>query len=229
MADEPLVTHAPPPIGAVTVAGGLSKSEVEAIVNNHINSLQQPAPAVDESKIRSIVQAEVQKIPQTPGVNEAKVQELIHSAISQLPPAQSGITEQQVNTIVQKAIAAIPPASGVDEAKVTQLIQQEIAKLPPTPEGGLSAAQVQSAIQTALTEASKTIKSETLAEVEPKIATAKTEAISEAKKATDTAIAAIPPVEPGVNEAKVREIVDGKVPTITDNGDGTLTITTKEA
>ena len=180
-----------------------------------------------------------------------------------------------MNTIVQKAIAAIPPASGVDEAKVTQLIQQEIAKLPPTPEGGLSAAQVQSAIQTALTEASKTIKSETLAEVEPKIATAKTEAveeaktavatdveskvatakteavstaktetlaevepkitaakteaISEAKKATDTAIAAIPPVEPGVNESKVREIVDGKVPTITDNGDGTLTITTKDA
>ena len=86
MADEPLVTHAPPPIGAVTVAGGLSKSEVEAIVNNRINSLQQPAPAVDESKIRSIVQAEVQKIPQTPGVNEAKVQELIRSAISQLPP-----------------------------------------------------------------------------------------------------------------------------------------------
>ena len=88
---------------------------------------------------------------------------------------------------------------------------------------------VDSKIAAAKTEAVSTAKTETLAEVEPKIATAKTEAISEAKKATDTAIAAIPPVEPGVNEAKVREIVDGKVPTITDNGDGTLTITTKEA
>ena len=86
-----------------------------------------------------------------------------------------------------------------------------------------------SKIATAKTEAVSTAKSETLAEVEPKIATAKTEAVADAKKATDAAIAAIPPVEPGVNEAKVREIVDGKVPTITDNRDGTLTITTKDA
>ena len=180
--------------------------------------------------MNTIVSAAISKLP-TPkeGLSEQQVNGLIQAAIAAIPAPEKGLSEEQVNTIVQKAIAAIPPASGVDEAKVTQLIQQEIAKLPPTPEGGLSAAQVQSAIHTALTEASKTIKSETLAEVEPKIATAKTEAISEAKKATDTAIAAIPPVEPGVNEAKVREIVDGKVPTITDNGDGTLTITTKEA
>ena len=112
MADEPLVTHAPPPIGAVTVAGGLSKSEVEAIVNNRISSLPQPAPAVDESKIRSIVQAEVQKIPQTHGVNEAKVHEIVGGDVTHLPPAQTGRAGQQVNTIVHKAIAAIPTAIG---------------------------------------------------------------------------------------------------------------------
>lgn len=186
MADQPLVSHTPPPIGAVTVSGGLSRSEVESIVASKINSLPAPAPAVDESKIRSIVQTEVAKIPQNPGVSETKVQELIHSAVAQ----QSGVSEEQVNTIVQAAISKLPtPQESLSEQQVNGLIQAAIAALP-APEKGLSEEQVNTIVQ--------------------------------------KAIAAIPPAS-GVDEAKVREIVDGKVPTITDNGDGTITITTKDA
>lgn len=249
---------APSPGGG---AGGLSAEQVQLAIQKAL------AEAAKTIKAEALAEAEA-KISAAKSEAVADAKRATDTAIAAIPAPQKGVSEEQVGAIVQNAIAAIPPASGVDEAKVTQLIHAEIAKLPPTPEGGLSAAQVQSAIQTALAGASTTIKSETIAEVElkiaaakseavesakaavaadveakvaaakteaksetiaevePKIAAAKSEAVADAKRATDTAIATIPA---GVTEGKVREIVDGKVPTITDNGDGTLTITTKDA
>ena len=122
--------------------------------------------------------------PGTPaGLNAEQVRQLIRAEAPEAPEAQDAPTKAEiekavdsaVHAAVEAALAALPePETGVPEAQMEAAVREVVASMPPAPEAGLTGAEVQELIDSAM-------------------AAATGRALEEARRAAQYTVATIPP------------------------------------
>ena len=88
---------------------------------------------LSRAEVEEIVQAELAEAPAPePGLTSADVEEAIRRALAEMPQPESGLSENEVEEIVKAAIAAIPePQAGLTTAEAERIARGVVASIPP--------------------------------------------------------------------------------------------------
>ena len=88
---------------------------------------------LSRAEVEEIVQAELADAPAPePGITAADVEEAIRRALADMPQPESGLSENEVEEIVKAAIAAIPePQAGLTTAEAERIARGVVASIPP--------------------------------------------------------------------------------------------------
>ena len=124
---------------------GLTAAEVEAIVQDALDSQPAPEPGPSAAEIEAIVRsaAESMAAPASePGLSAAEVEAIVQDALDSQPAPEPGLSIADVISIVQAAVDALPePDPGLSAEDVEALVHDALEDLP-EPEPGISVEEV---------------------------------------------------------------------------------------
>ena len=111
---------------------GLTRAEVEEIVQNALESAPEPQPGLTAAEVEEIVQNALNAAPEPqPGLTAAEVEEIVQNALDAVPEPQPGLTAAEVEEIVQNALGATPePQPGLTAAEVEEIARDVVASTP---------------------------------------------------------------------------------------------------
>ena len=133
---------------------GLTRDDVEGIVNDAIAGMPQPEPGLARADVEEIVRAEIaarsQDAGTSPGMATADVEGIVNDAIAEIPQPEPGLSSAEVEGIVNDAIAKMPqPEPGLTRADVEEIVNDAIAGMP-QPEPGLTRADLEEIVRAAI-------------------------------------------------------------------------------
>ena len=88
---------------------------------------------LSRAEVEEIVQAELAEAPAPePGLTSADVEEAVRRTLAEMPQPEAGLSENEVEEIVKAAIAAIPePQAGLTTAEAERIARGVVASIPP--------------------------------------------------------------------------------------------------
>ena len=126
---------------------GLTAAEVEAIVQDALDSQPALEPGVTAAEIEAIVQNAAQSLPAPePGLSAAEIEAIVQDALDGQPAPEPGLSVADVMGIIQAAVDALPepepaPEPGLSAEDVEALVHDALEDMP-EPEPGISVEQV---------------------------------------------------------------------------------------
>ena len=111
---------------------GLSRAEVEEIVQAELAEAPAPAPGLTSADVEEAIRRALTDMPQPePGLTENEVEQIVEAAIAAIPQPQAGLTTAQVEEAIRTAWAALPqPAPGLTAAEAERIARDVVASIP---------------------------------------------------------------------------------------------------
>ncbi len=112
---------------------GLSRAEVEEIVQEELADAPAPEPGLASADVEEAIRTALADMSQPePGLTESEVEEIVKGAIAAMPEPQAGLTTAQVEEAIRSAMADMPqPAPGLTANEAERIARGVVASIPP--------------------------------------------------------------------------------------------------
>jgi len=111
---------------------GLSRAEVEEIVQSAMAELPDPTPGLSKDDVEGLLLTAIAAVPTPrPGLSQAEVAQLLQDTLSKLPQADQSLTRADIEEIVSSAIAKNDEReASLSREEVQRIARNSVASIP---------------------------------------------------------------------------------------------------